>query len=103
MREYRYLRKQGHMFSKSLAVVCIVLYQNVWGYLYLVPAPSCCSSQNTDGGFTCACVDGYNGDKCETDIDDCASDSCEDGKEPCTHCENGGTCMVPYMQLMPLL
>ena len=37
---------------------------------------------NTRGDFECICNDGYDGDLCENDIDECA-------EEPCLH---GGTC-----------
>ena len=38
---------------------------------------------NEVGGFLCTCAGGYYGEKCQHDIDDCAS-------EPCAH---GGTCV----------
>lgn len=35
------------------------------------------------GGYTCECAEGYEGDDCEVDIDDCDPDPCE----------HGGTCL----------
>ena len=37
---------------------------------------------NTEGGYSCICVNGYEGHNCEIDVDDCA-------QQPCL---NGGTC-----------
>ena len=34
--------------------------------------------------FTCACTAGYTGSICQTDIDDCSPNMCQ----------NGGTCVV---------
>ncbi|KAK2187865.1 hypothetical protein NP493_153g11059 [Ridgeia piscesae] len=39
--------------------------------------------------FSCKCVGGYTGTKCETDIDECLSN----------HCENGGTCSTPQLDM----
>jgi len=38
---------------------------------------------NTPGSFRCACAAGYTGDRCETNIDECASNPCQ----------NQGTCL----------
>ena len=40
-------------------------------------------SQPTVGQFSCTCAAGYTGDRCQTDIDDCAP----------TPCSNGGSCV----------
>ncbi|XP_028513086.1 neurogenic locus Notch protein [Exaiptasia diaphana] len=34
----------------------------------------------SDWSFTCDCPSGYTGDHCETDIDDCAKNPCQNGK-----------------------
>ena len=49
-------------------------------YMYL----SSLYQQNTLGAYYCTCDDGYTGDHCEEEIDECASDPCA----------NGGTCLV---------
>lgn len=38
---------------------------------------------NTDGSFTCNCVRGYAGPRCEQDVNECAS----------SPCQNDGTCL----------
>ena len=38
---------------------------------------------NAVGGFDCLCVNGFEGDLCETNVDDCAGG----------RCLNGGTCL----------
>lgn len=38
---------------------------------------------NTDGSFTCNCVRGYAGPRCEQDVNECASNPCH----------NDGTCL----------
>ena len=35
--------------------------------------------------YSCDCVTGFNGDNCETNINDCTSDDL---------CQNGGACVV---------
>ena len=40
--------------------------------------------QDLVAGYECTCAVGWTGDRCQVDIDDCAS-------EPCS---NGGTCYV---------
>ena len=37
--------------------------------------------------YSCLCVAGFTGSRCETNIDECISDPCE----------NGGNCTVSYM------
>eukprot|EP00057_Strongylocentrotus_purpuratus_P021779 XP_011676253.1 PREDICTED: fibropellin-3 [Strongylocentrotus purpuratus] len=62
-------------------------------------AGECASDSCQHGGtctegvnaFTCACVPGYNGDMCQTDIDDCATSPCEDD-ETCTDGVNSYRC-----------
>jgi Filamin/ABP280 repeat/EGF-like domain/Human growth factor-like EGF len=54
---------------------------------YTVPdnhcAPNLCEHggvcSNQVNGFTCACAAGYQGDRCELEIDDCASNPCQHG------------------------
>lgn len=38
---------------------------------------------NTEGSFTCNCVKGYAGPRCEQDVNECASNPCQ----------NDGTCL----------
>ena len=42
-------------------------------------------SEPITGEYSCSCVGGYDGNRCEHDIDECASNPCE----------NGGTCTQP--------
>lgn len=44
-------------------------------------------TDESDGGFSCACAAGYSGPTCATNIDDCVT---ADGGGPCL---NGGTCV----------
>lgn len=32
-----------------------------------------------DGRFTCHCVKGFDGDRCENNIDDCIDNKCQNG------------------------
>jgi len=43
------------------------------------------SCENSIGGFTCHCAQGWTGLNCEQDVDECAADS--------PACQNGGTCI----------
>lgn len=43
-----------------------------------------CTQNETTGDYACSCSVGYTGFTCDTDIDECAT-------EPC---ENNGTCIV---------
>ena len=36
--------------------------------------------------YKCSCVDGYYGDDCETDVDECSTDPCVHGE--CTVCNS---------------
>ena len=49
---------------------------------YTAGAASALTCQN-GGSPVCSCLAGYSGDSCETDVDDCAGDPCQ----------NGGTCI----------
>ena len=42
------------------------------------------SMQDLVGGYGCECEVGWNGDRCQVDINDCIS----------MPCQNGGTCYV---------
>ncbi|XP_038065954.1 neurogenic locus notch homolog protein 2-like isoform X5 [Patiria miniata] len=44
-----------------------------------------------DKAFSCACVAGFTGQLCETDIDECGSDPCQNGAE-CVDAVNGVSC-----------
>ena len=39
---------------------------------------------NVLGGYTCQCPDGYTGDICDTEVNECDPNPCQ----------NGGTCIV---------
>merc|ERR1719219_2512706 len=49
--------------------------------------------KNSHGSFTCHCEQGWTGDNCELDVDECAADTpaCLNGGV-CTHTEGGFTC-----------
>ena len=53
-----------------------------------------CSAQGSS--FSCACVPGYTGSMCETDIDDCASAPCLFGGQ-CIDRNNSFECICPRM------
>ena len=40
--------------------------------------------------YTCACLDGFYGLNCETDVNECNSHPCQ----------NGGSCIVSYLPLV---
>ena len=46
------------------------------------------SRQDGVNSFSCSCAEGYEGDHCETNINDCDPNPCE----------NGGTCQVRVLQ-----
>ena len=47
--------------------------------------------------FTCLCPPGYQGDRCEVDVDACSEDFLQQNasflKNISRHCENGGLCV----------
>ena len=49
---------------------------------------------NRDGGATCICKPGYYGDKCENDVNECASNPCRNGGT-CLNQENRYVCQCP--------
>ena len=49
-----------------------------------------------DAGFSCACVPGYTGSTCETDVNDCASSPCLFGGQ-CIDGINSFECVCPKM------
>ena len=64
---------------------------------YTVPEDHCAADPcvhgactNTLAGFTCACEPGYEGARCEDDIDDCSPNPCVNGA--CTDALGGFTC-----------
>ena len=50
-----------------------------------------CGEHGSCSGGTCQCDVGYSGERCETDINECASDPCQNGGT-CTDMVNGYTC-----------
>ncbi|XP_048587700.1 fibropellin-1-like isoform X2 [Nematostella vectensis] len=50
-----------------------------------------CLAAYTDDTYTCACLQGYTGRHCETDINECQSNPCLNGAT-CTDHVNGYTC-----------
>lgn len=50
-----------------------------------------CSVNAGGEGYTCQCVDGFEGVNCETNIDDCANNPCQNGGT-CNDGVNGYTC-----------
>ncbi|XP_048587699.1 fibropellin-1-like isoform X1 [Nematostella vectensis] len=50
-----------------------------------------CLATYTDDTYTCACLQGYTGRHCETDINECQSNPCLNGAT-CTDHVNGYTC-----------
>ena len=55
------------------------------GIKTLTDVPCTVISQDLVAAYSCNCVTGFNGDNCETNINDCTSDDL---------CQNGGTCVV---------
>ena len=54
----------------------------LWGCGYYIHVKSV-FQQDLVAGFACRCPDGYFGDRCETDHDDCASNPCIEGQGTC--------------------
>ncbi len=67
---------------------------------------------STGNGFTCDCADGYDGDTCETDINECNPDPCQNGGRCTDHvaafectCQSqftGLKCELPRFEIITL-
>lgn len=68
----------------------------------LTSAFFCLSDPCSNGGlchdginsFTCTCLPGFRGGRCEQDINECESNPCKNGAN-CTDCVNSYTCTCP--------
>ena len=74
------------MSSKETAIakqLCSYSYSYICAIYYILLI------QDGVNSFRCLCIDGYEGDNCEININDCDPDPCE----------NGGTCQVIIISL----
>ena len=53
------------------------LHLQRFNFRHYCPAGNCIDEVQ---GYTCRCLAGYSGQKCDVDIDDCSSFPCEHGK-----------------------
>lgn len=72
-------------------------------FLFIISHPSFCVSDPCSNGglchdgistFTCTCLPGFRGSRCEQDINECESNPCKNGAN-CTDCVNSYTCTCP--------
>ena len=49
---------------------------------------------NVDGGYMCVCLDGWQGPRCQDDVDECFGHPCQH-KGVCVNTQGGFTCDCP--------
>lgn len=61
-----------------------------------VNGASCATNVNLpagSGGYVCVCLDGFRGERCEVDVDDCKPNPCRHGR--CVDGPNSFSCICP--------
>lgn len=98
---------KAFVVSTTLCILCLVLViyfatikkdsidsNTQRGACLSCPCLNGAKCKDVDDSFRCECLPGYNGHKCENDIDECDSSPCQNGGS-CIDSINGYTCDCP--------